>query len=106
VSNWITESQLDPTSNEPGNSGEKSAKSATDGELGIGFGQWSFERHKALVKWAKDKHDGEDWWKTKVQMDYMVNGDEGSTDKHKEVGKDSKDEPTKEDNNSHKGWEA
>src|SRR5699024_8367534 len=32
VSNWITESQLDPTSNEPGNSGEKSAKSATDGE--------------------------------------------------------------------------
>lgn len=106
VSNWITESQLDPTSNEPGNSGEKSAKSATDGELGIGFGQWSFERHKALVKWAKDKHDGEDWWKTKVQMDYMVNGDEGYTDKLKELANDSKDDPVEEAINFHNDWEA
>ncbi|MGJ7589075.1 phage tail tip lysozyme [Staphylococcus shinii] len=105
ISNWITESQLDPTSNEPGNSGVKTAKAATKGELGIGFGQWSFERHHALVKWAKNKHDGADWWETKVQMDYMVNGDEGYTDTLKQLANDSKDDPVLEAINFHNDWE-
>lgn len=105
ISNWITEAQLDPTSNEPGNSGAKTAKAATEGELGIGFGQWSFERHHALVKWAKNKHDGANWWETKVQMDYMVNGDEGYTDILKQLAEDSKDDPVLEAINFHNNWE-
>ncbi|MDN8782672.1 phage tail tip lysozyme, partial [Staphylococcus aureus] len=71
-----TEAQIDPTANEPSKYGVKTAKEATSGRMGIGYGQWTFERHTALVKWSKDKHDTEEWWKTDIQLDYMVKGDD------------------------------
>ncbi|QKU19892.1 CHAP domain-containing protein (plasmid) [Staphylococcus cohnii] len=103
LSNWWTEAQLDPTANEPGQFGKDTAKKATDGELGIGFGQWSFERHKALVDWAKKK-DG-NWWEIEHQMDYMVNGDDMFVDILKDLALDAKDDPVQEAVNFHNDWE-
>lgn len=103
LSNWWTEAQLDPTANEPGQFGKETAKKATDDELGIGFGQWSFERHKALVDWAKKK-DG-NWWEIEHQMDYMVNGDDMYVDILKKLALDAKDDPVQEAVNFHNDWE-
>ncbi len=105
LGNWMVESKLDPTSNEPMKYGEKSAKEATDGQLGIGFGQWTAERHTALVDWAKDKHDTKKWYDTDIELDFMVKGDEGFNDKLKNLALDSGDDPKDEAVNFHKDWE-
>lgn len=104
LGNFAVESHLDPTANEPGNFGEKSAKAATDGELGIGFAQMSFERHKALVKWAKDKHNT-DWWDTEAQLDYMAQGDTMYSDILKDLAENSGDKPEQEAVKVHNDWE-
>ncbi|MCE5003483.1 hypothetical protein KJJ36_14015 [Staphylococcus pseudoxylosus] len=104
LGNFAVESHLDPTANEPGQFGEKSAKAATDGELGIGFAQMSFERHKALVKWAKDKHDT-DWWDIEAQLDYMAQGDTMYSDILKDLAANSSDKPEQEAVKVHNDWE-
>lgn len=105
LGNFAVESHLDPTANEPGSFGEKSAKAATDGTLGIGFAQMSFERHKALVNWGKDKHDGADWWKIDVQMDYIAQGDDMYSDILKDLALNSGDKPEQEAVKVHNDWE-
>lgn len=103
LGNWAVESHIDPTSNEPMNSGVESAKKATNGDLGIGYGQWTAERHHALVKWAKKKD--EDWWKTDIQLDFMVTGDDGFKEKLKDLALSSGDDPVEETIKFHSDWE-
>lgn len=101
--NWIKEAQLDPTANEPMRSGVETAREATDGELGIGLGQWSFERHHMLVKHAKSLD--KDWWETKAQLDYMVNADGNYGDILKDLALNSGDDPIEEAVKFHDQWE-
>lgn len=103
VANWIKEAQLDPTANEPMRSGEKSAKEVTSGELGIGWGQWSFERHHALVDHAKSMD--KDWWDPEAQLDYMVKADGMYVDILKDLALNSGDDPIEEAVNFHNQWE-
>lgn len=105
LANWWTEAKIDPTANEPSRYGEKSAKEATSGRMGIGYGQWTFERHTALVNWSKEKHDTEDWWKTDIQLDYMVKGDGMYVDILKNLALESGDDPVQEAVNFHNDWE-
>lgn len=105
LANWWTEAQIDPTANEPSKYGVKTAKEATSGRMGIGYGQWTFERHTALVKWSKDKHDTEEWWQTDIQLDYMVKGDDMYVDILKNLALESGDDPIQEAVNFHNEWE-
>lgn len=101
--NWVKEAQLDPTANEPMRSGVETAREATDGELGIGFGQWSFERHHMLVKHAKSMDT--DWWDPKAQLDYMVKADGMYVDILKDLALSSGDDPVEEAVKFHDQWE-
>lgn len=103
LGNWKVESKIDPTANEPGNYGVESAKAATSGMNGIGYGQWTAGRHTALVNWAKKKD--KDWWESDVQMDFMVNGDTGFKEKLRDLALNSGDDPVQETINFHSDWE-
>ncbi|MCJ0941421.1 phage tail tip lysozyme [Mammaliicoccus sciuri] len=103
TANWVKEAQLDPTANEPVRFGVKSAKEATNGTLGIGWGQWSFERHKALVDHSKKLK--KDWWEPEVQLDYMATQDGMYVDILKDLALNSGDNPVEEAVNFHDQWE-
>lgn len=80
IGNWKQESQVDPRTVEGhyGN-GDKEIdfiKQFTDGQMGIGYGQWTAGRHTELVNWAKKYFNGE-WWTTDAQLDFMFKGDGG-----------------------------
>lgn len=99
TANWVKEAQLDPTANEPVQYGVKTAREATNGTLGIGWGQWSFERHKALVDHSKKLK--KDWWEPEAQLDYMATQDGMYVDILKDLALNSGDDPVEEAVNFH-----
>lgn len=103
TANWVKEAQLDPTANEPVQFGVETAKASTNGTLGIGWGQWSFERHKALVDHAKKVK--KDWWEPEAQLDYMATQDGMYVDILKDLALNSGDDPVEEAVNFHDQWE-
>ncbi|TDL95519.1 phage tail tip lysozyme [Macrococcus carouselicus] len=103
AANWVKEAQLDPTASEPMQSGVEAARKATGGQLGIGWGQWSFERHTALVKHAESL--GKDWWEPEAQLDYMVKKDGMFVGILKELALNSGDDPIEEAVTFHDQWE-
>lgn len=103
--NWDAEGGIDPmaTEGDTGNFSEANAKKATDDDsIGIGLGQWTFERHTQLVNFAKD--EDKDWWKMDVQMKFMIEEDSGA-ETLKEIGKDASDNPGENAITFHDEWE-
>lgn len=104
--NYDAEGGIDPlaTEGDSGNFSEENAKKATDDDsIGIGLGQWTFERHTQLVDFAKDENDGK-WWEMDVQMEFMVKKDSGA-DTLKSIGKDASDDPGENAITFHDEWE-
>ncbi|OEK58875.1 phage tail tip lysozyme [Staphylococcus equorum] len=104
--NWDAEGGIDPlaTEGDSGNFSEENAKKASgDDSVGIGLGQWTFERHTLLVDYAKDKNDGK-WWEMDVQMEFMLEKDSGA-ETLKSVGKDATDDPGENAITFHDEWE-
>lgn len=104
--NYDAEGGIEPLATE-GDSGHfsvENAKKATDNtSIGIGLGQWTFERHKMLVDYAKDKNDGK-WWEMDIQLDFMLNKDSDAKTL-KSIAKDSTDDPGENAITFHDEWE-
>ena len=82
---------------------DKKAENATgNANRGIGYGQWTFERHTGLVNFAKKKD--KKWYTKDVQMEFMVKGDSFKQVLIK-MAKDSSDDPSENAVNFHKDWE-
>lgn len=106
LGNWWQETggKLSPMASEGDTEfNESNAKAATDdANRGIGFGQWTFERHTALVDFAKDK--GKDWWDAEVQFEFMMTKDSGK-DTLKKLALDASDDLDDAVIKFHKEWE-
>ena len=72
--NFDAEGGIEPlaTEGDSGNFSVENAKKASGNDsVGIGLGQWTFERHTQLVDFSKDENDGK-WWELDVQMKFMI----------------------------------
>lgn len=70
--------------------------------IGLGYGQWTNERHTQLVEFAKKK--GEDWYTHETQFDFMFNGDSARSVLYK-LAKESSDDVLQNTIDFHKYWE-
>lgn len=111
LGNFIMESAIDPRAIEgdfamPNGRSEATAKQHTDGLMGAGYGQWTAERHTALVNWARDKHgDKYKWFTHEVQMDFMFHGDGGFIPILKRYALNSTSDPKQNAVVFHRDWE-
>lgn len=106
MANWQVESNIEPiaTEGDSGHFSKSKAKAATDvTSQGIGWGQWTNERHTQIVDYAKKKD--KDWWDGELQLDFMVNQD-SSKETLKKLAKNSGDDPKDETVNFHDEWEV
>lgn len=74
ITNWIAEDNLDPTAangifSTPYHINEAKKNIADNTTKAIGIAQWTEDRHKQLMAYAK-KH-GKNWWDLDIQLDYM-----------------------------------
>jgi len=105
LGNWFVEGGIDPmaTEGDSGNFSEANAKKASgNSNQGIGYGQWTFERHTQLVDFAKSEN--KDWWESGVQLDYMVKKD-ASKGVLKDLAKNASDDPIQNTIDFHAKWE-
>ncbi|WP_248000432.1 phage tail tip lysozyme [Lactiplantibacillus plantarum] len=89
VGNWTQESGLSPKSingivgRVPTHAElEAQFSKGTGGhsvDNGSGYGQWTYERHDALMAMAA-KQNNKVWWETDIQMEYMATGDGANID--------------------------
>jgi len=107
LGNWWLETggTLDPKASEGDTEfSESKAKAASDDpNRGIGYGQWTFERHTDLVDYAKSKD--KDWWDSELQFEYMIKKD-SSKDTLKSLAKNSSDDPVENTVDFHNDWEV
>lgn len=104
--NFDAEGGIEPlaTEGDSGNFSVENAKKATGNDsVGIGLGQWTFERHTQLVNFAKDENDGK-WWELDVQMKFMIEKD-SDANTLKSIGKDATDDPGENAITFHDEWE-
>lgn len=104
--NFDAEGGIEPlaTEGDSGNFSVENAKKASGNDsVGIGLGQWTFERHTQLVDFSKDENDGK-WWELDVQMKFMIEKDSGA-DTLKSVGKNATDDPGENAITFHDEWE-
>lgn len=104
--NFDAEGGIEPlaTEGDTGNFSVENAKKASGNDsVGIGLGQWTFERHTQLVDFSKDENDGK-WWELDVQMKFMIEKDSGA-DTLKSIAKDATDDPGENAITFHDEWE-
>jgi hypothetical protein len=109
LGNWSQESGIDPTSVQNFPTGTYSmtavkASAAQNTDNGIGLGQWTFGRNTLLRQYAKSK--GVDWFTTKAQLAFMVDGDNpGDVTVFKDMLKKSQVSPRAAALHFHENWE-
>lgn len=107
IGNWKVETghTLDPMVTQgsyPPFKKETAESASGTPSIGLGYGQWTNERHTQLVNYAKDK--GEDWYTHELQIDFMFNGDSSRTVLY-ELAKESSDDVMQNTIDFHKRWE-
>lgn len=110
LGNWTRESSIEPRTIEgiygriPSDSECESA--AGNANLGIGLGQWTFDRHTSLIDFAKKRHDDKiKAFTLPVQLEFMFNGDGGNVGILKQYALSASSDPKNNAETFQSQWE-